>query len=343
MQRRETRTCAGSIELDGGDVPLVLASADGVAERATPVAFELMQRLSICDSLPRALPPDLWRRLDEVAPGQAVEWRPPQSPQCVLGCSRYSAKAGHFILMREVSDKLAERSLRLQSRHMQAIDRLVASVAHELRSSLSSIVYGADFLELAGGELTREALKQTLKELAVGSRRLQLSVDSVLDHARLGPRVSVPVSLTRVLERVRVLMRNLYGASAPRLHVEVPREADCVRGNPLSVEQIFANLLSNAAESQTRPARARISAELELAPLGSNAPARVRVRIWNDGPTVPLDLADAIFEPFFTTKAHAAGLGLTQARAAAEALDGSLILETFGPGVCFAVTFPASE
>jgi signal transduction histidine kinase len=81
--------------------------------------------------------------------------------------------------MREVSDKLAERSLRLQSRHAQAIDRLVASFAHELRSSLSSIVYGADFLELAGGELTREALTQTLKELAMGSRRLQLSVDSV--------------------------------------------------------------------------------------------------------------------------------------------------------------------
>jgi signal transduction histidine kinase len=343
MPSRETRTCAGSIELDGVDVPLVLSSADGVAERATPVALELMQRLSICQSLPGPLPSDLWRRLDEVVPGQAVEWRPPQRPECVLGCSRYSAKAGYFILMREVSDKLAERSLRLQSRHVQAIDRLVASFAHELRSSLSSIVYGADFLELTGGELTREALTQMLKELAIGSRRLQLSVDSVLDHARLGPRVSVPVSLTSVLERVRLLMRSLYGGRAPRLHVDVPPEADWVRGNPLTVEQIFANLLSNAAESQTRPARARISAEREAAPEGSNGSSRVRVHVWNDGPTVPLDLADTIFEPFFTTKPHATGLGLTEAKAAAEALNGSLTLETFGPGVCFDVTFPASE
>jgi signal transduction histidine kinase len=343
MQRREQRTCPGSIELDGVDAPLVLSSADGVAERATPVALQLMQRLGVCRSLPRQLPADLWRRFDEVAPGQAVEWRPPQHPECVLGCSRYSAKAGHFILMREVSDKLAERSLRLRSLHAQAIDRLVASVAHELRSSLCSIVYGTDFLELAGGELTREALTQTLKELAMGSRRLQLSVDSVLDHARLGPRVSVPVSLTRVLERVGLLMRSLYGGRAPRLHVAVPAEADWVLGNPLSVEQIFAQLLSNAAESQTRPARARISAELASAPAGSNGPARVRVHVWNDGPSIPLDLAESIFEPFFTTRPHATGLGLTQATAAAEAQDGSLVLEACGPGASFAVTFPASE
>jgi signal transduction histidine kinase len=343
MQMPETRACAGSIDLDGVDAPLVLASADGVAEQATAVGLELMQRLSVCQSLPRSLPSDLWRQLEDVAPGQAVEWRPPERPQWVLGCSRYSAKAGYFILMREVSDKLAERSLFLQSRHARAVDRLLASVAHELRSSLSSVVYGADFLELAGDELTRAALKQTLKELAVASRRLQLSIDSVLDHARLGPRVSVPVSISRVLERVVVLMESLYGGRAPRLDVDVPAEADWVRGNPLSVEQIFANLLSNAAEWQAGPARARISAEREVAPEGSGGPARVRVRVWNDGPSVPAGLADALFEPFFTTRSNATGLGLTEAKSASEALNGSLILETFGPGRCFTLTFPASQ
>jgi C4-dicarboxylate-specific signal transduction histidine kinase len=138
-------------------------------------------------------------------------------------------------------------------------------------------------------------------------------------------------------------MRSLYGGRAPRLHVAVPAEADWVRGNPLSVEQIFAQLLSNAAESQTRPARARVSAELESAPPGSNGPARVRVHVWNDGPAIPRDLADSIFEPFFTTRPHATGLGLTRATAAAEAWDGSLVLEACGPGASFAVTFPASE
>src|SRR5688572_23213790 len=127
---RDTRACAGSIELDGVDAPLVLASADGVAEQATAVALELMQRLSVCPSLPGSLPSDLWRQLEEVAPGQAIEWRPPERPQWVLGCSRY-------------------------------------------RSSLSSIVYGADFLELAGDELTRAVLHHPAEHHRAGPQRSQ--------------------------------------------------------------------------------------------------------------------------------------------------------------------------
>jgi signal transduction histidine kinase len=344
VQTRETRTCAGSIELEAFDVPLVLASADGVAQQATPAALELMQRLSMCSDLPRALPRSLWIRLQGAPLGEAVEWRPAQGSKYVLGCSRYAAKEGYFLLMREVSDKLGALSSRLQSRHLEAIARLIAGIAHELRSSVASIVYDADFLELAGGDLTREALSQTLKELTVASRRLQFSVDSVLDHARLGPSVSVPVSLPLTLQRVQGLLRSLYGDRTPRVQIDVRGEAEWVRGNPLTVEQIFANLLANAVESQSEPSNVLVSAELEApSALGCGGSSQVRVRVWNDGPRVPAELADAIFEPFFTTKQHATGLGLTEAKAAAEAMAGRLFLEPLGPGACFTVIFPTNE
>jgi signal transduction histidine kinase len=260
---REIRPCAGSIELETIDVPLVLSSLDGVAQQATPSALELMQRLSICSALPRPLPPELWQRLQSAALGEAVEWRPPRGTQYVLGCSRYAAKEGYFLLMREVSAKLGALSSQVRNRHLEATARLIAGIAHELRSSVASIVYDADFLELTSGELTREMLGETLKELALAGRRLQFSVDSVLDHARLGPSVSVPVSLTRVLQRVQGLLQSLYGDRTPLLHVDVRAGAEWIRGNPLTVEQIFANLLSNVAESQARPSNVRVSAELE--------------------------------------------------------------------------------
>jgi signal transduction histidine kinase len=342
--QRETGACAGSIELETIDVPLVLSSVDGVAQQATPAAMELMQRLSICSALPRPLPRELWHRLQGAALGEAVEWRPPRASRYVLGCSRYSAKEGYFLLMREVSDKLGELSSRLRNRHLDATARLIAGIAHELRSSVASIVYDTDFLELTSGELTRETLGETLKELALAGRRLQFSVDSVLDHARLGPSVSVPVSLTKVLQRVQGLLRSLHGDGTPRLHVDVRADAEWVRGNPLTVEQIFANLLSNVAESQTRPANVRISAELEReASPGSGARPHVRVRVYNDVPGIPRELVDAIAAPVFTSQQHPVGPGLTEAKAAAEALDGKLFLEPFGPGTCFTVIFPTNE
>jgi signal transduction histidine kinase len=341
---REARSRSGSIALEAIDVPLVLSSPDGVAEQATPAALELMQRLSICSALPRALPRSLWIRLQGAPLGEAVEWRPTQGSKYVLGCSRYAAKEGYFLLMREVSDKLGALSSRLQSRHLDAIARLIAGVAHELRSSVASIVYDADFLELAGNELTREALNQTLKGLALASRRLQLSVDSVLDHARLGPSVAVPVSLSLTLQRVQGLLRSLYGDRMPRVQLDVRVEAEWVRGNPVTVEQIFANLLSNAAEAQSEPSNVLVSAELEpLSTPGHEGCSQVRVRVYNDGPRIPAELADAIFEPFFTTKQHSTGLGLTEAKAAAEAMAGRLFLEPLGPGACFTVIFPTNE
>jgi signal transduction histidine kinase len=344
LVQRETRASAGSIELDTIDVPLVLSSVDGVAQQATPSALELMQRLSMGSALPRALPPELWQRLQSAALGEAVEWRPPPGSGYVLGCSRYSAKEGYFLLMREVSDKLGALSSRLRNRHLEATARLIAGIAHELRSSVASIVYDADFLELTGGELTRDTLRLTLKELALASRRLQFSVDSVLDHARLGPSVSVPVSLTRVLQRVQGLLRSLHGDRTPRLQVDVRAGAEWVRGNPLTVEQIFANLLCSAAESQARPSNVRVSAELEHeASTGSGSLARVRVRIENDGPGVSPGLTEAVAAPFSSARQHSLGLGLTEAKASGGALDGTLFLEPFGPGACFTVIFPTNE
>jgi signal transduction histidine kinase len=343
VQTRET-TCTGSIDLESVDAPLVLSSADGVAQQATPAALEIMQRLSIGGLLPCPLPRDLWRKLQGAALGEAIEWRPTQRSEYVLGCSRYSTKAGYFVLMREVSDKLDALTSQLESRHLEAMARLIAGIAHDLRSSVASIVYDADFLELAGAEMRRETLSLTLKDLALASRRLQLSVDSLLDHAQLGPSVSIPVSLTRVLQRAQGLLRSLYGDRAPRLHIHVGAEAEWVRGNPLTMEQLFANVLSRVAESVALPSNVRISADLELAAAPcSSRTSNVRVQIWNDGTGVPAELADQSLEPFITSRQRAPGPVQTDAKVGAEAMNARLFLEPLSPGVCLTVVFPRNE
>jgi signal transduction histidine kinase len=344
MQTREARTGAGAIELETIDVPLVLASAAGVVQRATPAAVELMHRLSMCSGVSRSLPKDLWQTLEAAALGEAVEWRPPQHPQFLLGCSRYAAKAGFFILMREVSDKLAALSRRFWHHHSGAIERLVASMAHELRSSVASILYGADFLELAGRDLSEDIRQQALKELTLASRRLQLSVDSVLGHAHLGPSVSIPVSLTRVLQRVQALMRSLYGDRSPRVRAEVRADAEWVRGNPVTVEQLFAQLLSSAAESQSEPAHVRVCAELEFTPPSSSGGSpRVRVRIWHDGPKAPFQLSGVAFDPFFDPASYATRAELTEMKSSADSRHSGLLEEPLGPDACFTVVFPPNE
>ena len=67
----------------------------------------------------------------------------------------------------------------------------------------------------------------------------------------------------------------------------------------------------------------------------------VLIRIADDGPGIPAELAASVFEPFVTSKPQGTGLGLTIAREAAQSLGGHLALERSASGCVMAVVLPA--
>ena len=68
------------------------------------------------------------------------------------------------------------------------------------------------------------------------------------------------------------------------------------------------------------------------------------VRVSDNGPGIPADLAKDVFEPFVSTKAEGSGLGLSVSKSIAEAQGGSLRLERNGPrGAAFALRLPREK
>lgn len=322
------------------EAPVALCFPTGEVEAATGQALDLMRRVNVLTDLPGALPRELWEQLERVTPGEAVEWRPPAGGQNILGCTRYHVGDRYLLLMKEVSHKHAALSRRLHSQRLEATGRLVASVAHELRNAVASIVYSAELLEMADMKLPAEAIRQTLEEMVAASKQLQSSVDSLLGYARLGPNVSVPVSLREVMTRAQGFLRSSYREGKHKLIVDIHPTADWVQGNTHTIEQIFVNLLLNAAEAATAPLQVRVFSD--LAPLPGSArdstrATHVRVRVWDNGPGVPERIREAIFQPFYSTREQGTGLGLTIAIEAAKSLGGALHLEDRTPGACFAV------
>ncbi len=345
----ELGTAAGAahvIDIDTVEAPIALCTSAGRLRGVTPLARELLRRLSIADQAPGFLPEDLWRLLERTPTGEAVEWRPPGARDDVLGCTRYVAASGSYLLlMREVSAKHVALAERLQRQRLEATERLVASIARDLRGSVASVVYSANFLESSGSTVTREVLVETLHDICEASQSLKLTVDALLDYARLGPSVSVPVPLRDVLDRVQAFLRAHYRDGAHRLRVDVAPHAEWVRGNPIVIEQIFINLLLNSVESSPGPRCVALTAF--PAPLpgrsASDGQSYVCVRVWDDGPGIPSNLREFIFDPFFTTKQQRTGLGLAMARQAAESLEGTLILTDDQSGTCFAVYLPGCQ
>lgn len=328
------------------EAPIALCSATGVLHLATAPALALLRRISVIDSLPSSVPADLWRLLERTATGEAVEWRPLGLAHEVLGCTRYPAAPGSYVLlMREVSSKRLALSERLNRQRLDLTERLVASIARDLRSSVASVVYSADFLNVRGGSVEPAVLAETVRDISKASASLQQTLDALLDYAHLGPSVSVPVQVREVLNRALGTLRNHYRDGAHRLRMDVAPRAELVRGNQLVIEQIFVNLLLNAVEASAAPRCVIVTAfpaVREIVPR-TGSPFYICIRVWDDGPGIPADHRPFVFDPFFTTKQGSPGLGLAIARQAAESLDGQLELTDDETGTCFSLYLPGYE
>ena len=332
-------TPSGGVHFQDVEAPLALCSSSGEVRAITDVGLALLRRLGVIDSVPSPLPDELWEALEETPLGEAVEWRPPTDDASVLGCTRHRRRDGFLLLMKEVSGIHVELSRRLHRQRLESTGRLVASIAHELRNAVSSIVYSADFLTHAGSDLTPESQGEAIEEIVVASTRLRETVDGLLDYARLGPGVSVPVSLGGVLNRAQGFLRGRLRKGPHVLQIEVAADADCVQGNSISIEQIFVNLLLNSTQAATGPMTVRI--ESSRAPWPDGRPGEAaRVCVRDDGPGIPERIRRTVFQPFFTTRPEGTGLGLTTARDAAESLGGLLDLEPSTDGACFVVYLP---
>ena len=320
------------------DAPLATATVDGRLRAATPRALAL---LCLPPGATHTVPAELWARLEAVPVGSAVQWHrvcADRENPIVVGCSRYAAAEGYLIILKEVSDKENARSDLLRRERLAAIGRLVASIAHELRNTVASITYSTDLLAIE--ELPVQSRAEVLEEISHAARRLQGTVDGLLDFARLGPSVSVLVSLQDTLTRAQGALRSAFRGDGHRLSIEIAKDADSVFGNSLVIENVFVNLLVNAAQSASRPdVSVRIRAE--RSPSRIDGRAFVRVHVMDDGPGVPERDREAIFAPFFTTRPDGTGLGLTNALESVQGLGGTLTLVDSEVGAHFVIDLPA--
>ena len=216
-------------------------------------------------------------------------------------------------------------------------DLFFAMMNHELRNALTGVYGWAE--RLVKGK-SAEAIAQAGREVYEGADRTITLLNNFLDLTRLDAgkvrpvwrEVDVPNSVHRALTGVRPAAE----AKGIALGERSPDAPPTLRTDPVRLEQILVNLLSNAVRHSPEGGIVTVQVEPQL--------AAVAFRVSDHGPGIPTELQERIFEPFERFDPHSGvgtGLGLPVSRRLAEVLGGRLTVESVvGRGATFSLSLP---
>jgi len=219
---------------------------------------------------------------------------------------------------------------------------MTADIAHELRNPLAVQRANLEALQDGVYPLTREALNPILEQNLLLTRLVEdLRTLAQADAGQLKLELA-PTDLPRLVERVVERFRPQAAQQAVELIVEsdqLPAEFTSLYLDPMRVEQIMNNLLSNALRYS--PAGGKIIISLE------RAEEQAQVHVRDAGPGIPVDALPHIFERFYrvdrsrSRSEGGSGLGLAIARQLAEAHGGTLTAaNVVSGGAEFTLGFP---
>ena len=157
---------------------------------------------------------------------------------------------------------------------------------------------------------------------------------------RAAPVSHEPTRVNDVIEQSLTLMREQLKLRSIDVVLRLDPSDPVVMANPIRLEQVFMNLLTNARDalSEVSMKVIRISSRIES---GS-----VALAVEDTGPGVPPELEHRIFDPFFTTKEVGAGtgLGLSITYGIIKDHEGSISLDNRpGEGATFVIELPMAR
>ncbi|HEV2333341.1 MAG TPA: ATP-binding protein [Gammaproteobacteria bacterium] len=271
----------------------------------------------------------------------------------------------------------ASQAQLIQSEKMASLGQMVAGVAHEINTPLGYVKNNIEMMEmffdgsrelLAGCTglvetlLSPAASEEELqaKLLGLGSLKESLGVSDAEDiprlfsdtrfgidriselvmnlknFSRLDRALEADVDIHECLDSALLLARNVLKnkVEVVRQYNQLPRIA-CM---PSQLNQVFLNLLTNAAQAIEERGRILVRTESEGEWL--------RVIVQDTGKGIPADVLPKIFDPFFTTKpvGQGTGLGLSISYQIVQQHGGDIrVTSQPGKGARFTVQLPLNS
>lgn len=263
-----------------------------------------------------------------------VDGRKVNISTCPLG-----TEPGQILLITDVTEIRYLQDRMGQQQRLAAMGKMAASLAHQIRTPLSSaLLYVSNLKRQVLSDEDRFSLTDKMTSRL---RHLEQLIEDMLMYSREG----------KVGEEIfssKMLLDELYQGLEPQLEVTQTRfiaknnETDLmIHGNRQMILSALTNLAMNAIQAM-KENDAKDNATIEVIITKENN--NVCIALKDNGPGIALDVQEQIFDPFYTTRTQGTGLGLAVVQAVAKAHDGNVKLESSpAKGSIFKVTLPIEK
>lgn len=252
-----------------------------------------------------------------------------EDPKLVEMVGAATAQLGAVLQRKELEERLRINEAEL-ARLNRIKDRFLAMLAHELRNPLAPILNAVELLRSTDPGDAVDVIERQAKHMA----RL---LDDLSDLSRVAMGKihlrRVTVDLAEAVKAATRTVRPLLAEGGHSLSLSLATDALWVAADPVRIEQVTVNLLTNAIKSVESAGRGK---EIRVILYRENRDAVLTVR--DEGVGIPPDMLGRIFEPFVQLEggrqyAHSGlGLGLALVQQLVELHGGRVTASSEGPG-----------
>jgi PAS domain S-box-containing protein len=240
-------------------------------------------------------------------------------------------------LEKSVEEKSAEllqtQELLARQEKLAVMGQLASGVGHELRNPLAVINNAVYMLRLEKSDQVSELPEDYLDIIDQEVASANKIITDLLTFARIKPANLNATNLHASLE-------NIFSKFIPpenvKVKVDLPDDLPYVMVDDKQIEQVIANLITNAYQAIPNSGNLTITGKVEQ--------HMVRLDFTDTGIGIPPENIEKIFEPLFSTKTKGIGLGLTISKMLAEANGGKIkVKSTEKKGATFSLYLPLEQ
>jgi PAS domain S-box-containing protein len=227
------------------------------------------------------------------------------------------------------------------SARLASLGEMAGGIAHEINNPLAIILAYADmsYDKLSSGSTDWQDFIHALGRIKSTAQRIAQIVRGLKAIARDGADDAFEETpLHSIIQDALSVFSEK--ARNQGIEIQVSGMLDTkVECRSVQLTQVLSNLMANALHAAEKTEKSWVKIHVD------SDHSEVRIRVFDSGFGVPVNVRDKIFQPFFTTKkvGEGTGLGLSISRSIIQDHGGDLSLDTLELHTCFVVRIPLHQ